>query len=174
MQGLAKRWWKVYELGRPADHLLLPGFSSPGSFWRIFLPRTRREELRRQFEYNLQQGPMSVTEYKIRFTELSRYTTILIPFEEERVSIFIDGLHHGILLAMAREVEIVSFAGASSRGRGRFGRGNSRRPIYHSPLPSRGASVHSLFSALPVQSSHRAPFVQGSSVPGSSSGYSGS
>ncbi|XP_070034637.1 uncharacterized protein [Nicotiana tomentosiformis] len=104
MQGLAKRLLQVYELGRPAGS---PPFTWD-QFSRFvldkFVPCTRREELRRQFEH-LQQGQISVTEYEMRFTEQSRHATILVPSEEERVRRFIDGLHYSIHLAMAREKE---------------------------------------------------------------------
>lgn len=59
----------------------------------------RRDESRRQFEY-LQQGQMSVTNYEMRFSELSHHAVILIPSEEEKISRFIDGLHHGTRPAM--------------------------------------------------------------------------
>ncbi|XP_070056164.1 uncharacterized protein [Nicotiana tomentosiformis] len=39
---------------------------------------------------------------------LSRHATVLIPSEEERVRIFIDGLQHGIRLSMAKEAETMT------------------------------------------------------------------
>ncbi|XP_070041049.1 uncharacterized protein [Nicotiana tomentosiformis] len=167
-----------------------------------------RYELRRQLEH-LRQGQMLITNYKMRFIELSHHAAISISTEEGRVGRFIDGLHHGIRFAMDGEayietlfhqvVEIAyrieciysetreiiqgrdkrsrqsgSFSDASSGGRARFGRGHSSRPAYHAPPPNRGFFMQSLFNALPAQSSHRAPVIQGSSVPGSCGGYSSS
>lgn len=48
---------------------------------------------------------MSVIEYVMRFIDLSRHDTVLIPSKEKRVRRFIDVLHHGICITMAREVE---------------------------------------------------------------------
>lgn len=73
-------------------------------FVEHFEPRTRKNEFRRKSEYLLQ-GPMYVTEYEIRFTDLFYHGTSLIPTEKKRVGIFIDSLLHGISLAMGREVE---------------------------------------------------------------------
>ncbi|XP_070046388.1 uncharacterized protein [Nicotiana tomentosiformis] len=67
-----------------------------------------------------------------------------------------------------------SFSDASFGGQGRFKRGHSSRPVYHSPTLNRGGSVHSSFGALPTQSSHHAPSVQISPIMGSCNGYSGS
>lgn len=39
---------------------------------------------------------MIVTQYKMRFTELSYYAAFLIPTKKERVWRFIEGLRYGI------------------------------------------------------------------------------
>ncbi|XP_070042987.1 uncharacterized protein [Nicotiana tomentosiformis] len=67
--------------------------------------QTQREELRFQFE-QLQQGRMSVTDYKVRFSDLSRHALMILPIEPERVQRFVADLHTGIQATMAREVEI--------------------------------------------------------------------
>ncbi|XP_070041360.1 uncharacterized protein [Nicotiana tomentosiformis] len=77
-------------------------------FTRLFLeryiPPSSREELRGQFE-QLQQGQMSVTDYEARFSELSRYALMILPTDAERVQRFIAGLHYGIQVTMARDIE---------------------------------------------------------------------
>ncbi|XP_070055251.1 uncharacterized protein [Nicotiana tomentosiformis] len=104
MQGPAKRWWHVYELGRPVGSPPLTWSQFSTVFLDKFVLCTRRDEPRRQFDH-LQQGQMLVTEYEIRIIELSYHATILVPSEEERVMRFIDGLLHCIHLAMAIEAE---------------------------------------------------------------------
>nr|XP_016482171.1 PREDICTED: uncharacterized protein LOC107803080 [Nicotiana tabacum]XP_016482172.1 PREDICTED: uncharacterized protein LOC107803080 [Nicotiana tabacum] len=59
------------------------------------------------------------------------------------------------------------FSGAPYGGRGQFGRGQSSRPTYPAPPPSRGAPVRPYFSTM-LQSSYHPPAIKGSS-----SGYSG-
>ncbi|XP_075095104.1 uncharacterized protein LOC142173416 [Nicotiana tabacum] len=81
-------------MGKPGRSPLLTRVQFSMVFLEHFIHRTRREEVRRQFEY-LQQGPMLVTEYEIMYKELSRHATILIPTKEERLRISIDGFHHG-------------------------------------------------------------------------------
>nr|XP_033516982.1 uncharacterized protein LOC117281239 [Nicotiana tomentosiformis] len=48
---------------------------------------------------------MSVTEYVMRFTELSHHAAFMIPTEVENVKRFIEGLDFGIKIARAREAE---------------------------------------------------------------------
>ncbi|XP_070050526.1 uncharacterized protein [Nicotiana tomentosiformis] len=105
LEGRARIWWQSYVLGRPADS---PPMTSD-RFTRIFLdkyiPPSQREELRFQLE-QLQQGQISVTDYGVRFSELSRHALMILPTEVERVRRFVAGLHTGIHAAMAREVEM--------------------------------------------------------------------
>ncbi|XP_070055359.1 uncharacterized protein [Nicotiana tomentosiformis] len=101
----ARRWWQSYLLGRPAD--------SPPMTWDMFtcifldryIPPFQREELRFQFE-QLQQGQMLVTDYEVRFSELSCHALMILPTDAERVRRFVAGLHTGIQATMAREVEL--------------------------------------------------------------------
>ncbi|XP_070034831.1 uncharacterized protein [Nicotiana tomentosiformis] len=49
---------------------------------------------------------MSVTDYEARFFELSRHALMILPTDAERVRRFVVGLHSGIRVNMAREVEM--------------------------------------------------------------------
>ncbi|XP_070057324.1 uncharacterized protein [Nicotiana tomentosiformis] len=76
------------------------------------------------------------------------------------------------------------FSGVLSRGQSYHNKGHPYRPAQMARQVHRGASAsHDSYSArpgqlslsaLPAQSSYYAPSIQGSSAPGSSSGYSGS
>nr|XP_033512776.1 uncharacterized protein LOC117277457 [Nicotiana tomentosiformis] len=80
----------------------------PGVFWidaiRFFVHRTRRVELRREFE-QLRQEDMKVTQYKMRFVYLECHVILLVPIEREKISRFIDGLNYGLCYSLAREVK---------------------------------------------------------------------
>ncbi|XP_070049010.1 uncharacterized protein [Nicotiana tomentosiformis] len=74
-------------------------------FLRDFVPQTLRDAWRMEFE-QLRLGSMSVLEYAIRFSDLSRHATALVSTVRERVCRFIKGLSHGIRFSMARELEM--------------------------------------------------------------------
>ncbi|XP_070018191.1 uncharacterized protein [Nicotiana sylvestris] len=67
-----------------------------------YIPPSKKEEL----QYQLEQGQMSVTDYKARFSELSRHALMILPTNAERVWRFIAGLHSGIRANIAREMEM--------------------------------------------------------------------
>ncbi|XP_070049112.1 uncharacterized protein [Nicotiana tomentosiformis] len=210
------RWWKGYERRRPVGGAPLTWREFSVLFLEKFVPQSRREELRRQFE-QLHQDGISVTQYEIRFSELARHDVWLVSTNRERIRRFIDGLTYQLWLLMtrervsgatfnevvdaARQIEMVrsqergereakrsrsfgGFSGAPSRGQFYHGRGcpyrhtRTARPVHHGALSSHGSyNTHqgqSSLSALPAQSSSRAPSTQGSSVPGPSDYYSGS
>ncbi|XP_070050452.1 uncharacterized protein [Nicotiana tomentosiformis] len=209
------QWWKAYERRRTVGVAPLSWHEFSVLFMEKFVPRTRREELHRQFE-QLQQEGMSVTQYEMRFSELARHAVWLVPNERERIRRFIDGLHYQLYFIMTQECvsgarfdELVDIARwiEMVRSQEREEREVKRPPVSGdlSGVPSGGQSCHirghpyrlaqmahpfhrvasashglysahlgqSSPSALPAQSSSRAPSVQGSSVPGPSSSYSG-
>ncbi|XP_070039275.1 uncharacterized protein [Nicotiana tomentosiformis] len=49
---------------------------------------------------------MTVSEYAVRFSDLSRHTPALVSIVRERVRRFIEGLNPSIKLSMARELDI--------------------------------------------------------------------
>nr|XP_033515635.1 uncharacterized protein LOC117280082 [Nicotiana tomentosiformis] len=156
-------------------------------FLDMYIPPSKREELRYLFE----QGHMSVIDYEVRFSKLSRHALMILPTDAERIRRFVAGLHSGIRANMAREVEMgtsyqlvvetarriegyrqrwkekmqqdkrVHFSGEF---RGQFGRGQPSKPPYSSPRPPRGhqGSSSSYFSSMP-ESSYRPPAIQDSS-----------
>ncbi|XP_070042170.1 uncharacterized protein [Nicotiana tomentosiformis] len=92
---------------RPKDSLsLLKGWEKRKltSYIR-YIPPSLREELWFQFE-QVQQGQMSVTDYKARFSELSHHSLMILPTDSERVWRFVAGLHSVIQATMAQEVEM--------------------------------------------------------------------
>ncbi|XP_070049485.1 uncharacterized protein [Nicotiana tomentosiformis] len=155
-------------------------------FTRLFLdryiPPSQREELQCQFE-RLEQGQMSVTEYEVRFSELSRHALMILSTEAERVHRFVVGLHSSIQDSMAREVEMgtpyqlvveISRKIESYRQRGLEQMQRDKR--YYRPLAiqisSSGYSGHQVSSNAyisAIQESSYHPLV----IQDSSRGYSG-
>ncbi|XP_070044594.1 uncharacterized protein [Nicotiana tomentosiformis] len=103
-QDFLDRWWEAYELSRPVDTGPLTWHKFFVLFLEKFVPQTRREELRRQFE-QLHQEDMSVTQYDMRFSELAHHAIWLVPTEKERIRRFIDGLNYGLRVVMTRGIE---------------------------------------------------------------------
>ncbi|XP_070055188.1 uncharacterized protein [Nicotiana tomentosiformis] len=102
LTGASFIWWETYERSRPVG-------AAPFSWHKFFVlllekfvPPTRREELRRQFEQLRQEG-MYVTKYEMRFSELARQTVWLVPTERERIRRFIDVLTYQLHFVMTRE-----------------------------------------------------------------------
>ncbi|XP_070052636.1 uncharacterized protein [Nicotiana tomentosiformis] len=177
LEGKVRRWWQSYLLGRPAGSPPMTWSQFTQLFLDMYIPPSKREELRYLFE----QGHMSVIDYEVRFSKLSRHALMILPTDAERIRRFVAGLHSGIRANMAREVEMgtsyqlvvetarriegyrqrwkekmqqdkrVHFSGEF---RGQFGRGQPSKPPYSSPRPPRGAPARPYFSATP-ESSYR-------------------
>nr|XP_009762408.1 PREDICTED: uncharacterized protein LOC104214446 [Nicotiana sylvestris] len=135
LSGDAFRWWEDYERRRLVGAASLLWHELSLLFSGNFVPQSRKEELRRQFEQLFW----------------------LVSTEKERVRRFIDGLHYYLGFVMTRE----SVSGAMF---------NEVVDIARRLEMLSSSSIISL--ALPAQSSSRAPSVQGSFAPGSSSSYS--
>ncbi|XP_070056744.1 uncharacterized protein [Nicotiana tomentosiformis] len=102
LMGAAFTWWEIYERGRPAGAMPLLWNEFSVLFLEKFVPLTRMEELRRQFEQLRQEG-MSVTQYEMRFSEVAHHTVWLVSTERKRIKRFIDGLNYGLCFIMTRE-----------------------------------------------------------------------
>ncbi|XP_070035418.1 uncharacterized protein [Nicotiana tomentosiformis] len=95
-------WWEAYERCRlvGAAPLIWKQFSA--LFLEKFVPQSRREELRMQFE-QLRQSDIYVMRYEMRFSKLARHAIWLVPKDRERIRRFIDGLTFQLRLLMTRE-----------------------------------------------------------------------
>nr|XP_033514117.1 uncharacterized protein LOC117278772 [Nicotiana tomentosiformis] len=102
--GLTYIWWKTYETSRPAGAAPLRWYQFSDLVLRDFIPQTSRDELRSEFE-QLCQGSMSVSDYAMRFTELSRHAPSLVFTDRGRVNRLIEGLAYSLRFRMARELE---------------------------------------------------------------------
>ncbi|XP_070056589.1 uncharacterized protein [Nicotiana tomentosiformis] len=97
--GAAFRWWEAYERRRLVGATPLSWHAFSILFLEKFVPPTRREELRRQFE-QLRQDVLSATQYEMIFSVLAHHTILLVPTKMERIMRFIDGLTYHLRFAM--------------------------------------------------------------------------
>ncbi|XP_070005440.1 uncharacterized protein [Nicotiana sylvestris] len=133
---------------------------------------------------------MTVTQYEMRFFELARHVVWMVPTDRERIKRFVDGLTYQLRILVTRErvttatfEEVVDIAceieivrrqereereAKRPRGSGSFSSAPSRGQFQQ----GRGRSFRQAHSACPAQSSSRALSVQGSSMPGPSTGHS--
>ncbi|XP_070035020.1 uncharacterized protein [Nicotiana tomentosiformis] len=95
---------RVYEEGSPTDATSLSWTQFSEMFLREFVPQVFRDAWRVKFE-QLRRGTMSVSEYAVRFSDLSRHASALVSTVRERVHKFIEGLSYGIRFSMSRELE---------------------------------------------------------------------
>ncbi|XP_070005511.1 uncharacterized protein [Nicotiana sylvestris] len=100
--GAAFTWWEAYERRRPVGSAPLSWQEFSTLFLEKWVPRSQREERRRQFEY-FRQGDMIVSQYEVRFLELARYAPWMVPTDRERIRRFVDWLIYPIRILMARE-----------------------------------------------------------------------
>ncbi|XP_070054055.1 uncharacterized protein [Nicotiana tomentosiformis] len=105
LKGSTYQWRRTYELGSPADAASLSWTQFLEMFLREFVPQTLRDARHAEFE-QLHQGTMSMSEYVVRFIDLSRHAHVLVFTVRERVRKFIEGLCHDIRFSMARELEM--------------------------------------------------------------------
>ncbi|XP_070039497.1 uncharacterized protein [Nicotiana tomentosiformis] len=104
LSGGEYQWWEVYEEGRPADAAPPAWAQFSEMFLRECAPQTLRDAWRTKFD-QLRRGTMTVSEYTIRFTELSRHTSTLVPTVREQIHRVIEDLSYGLRFSMARELE---------------------------------------------------------------------
>ncbi|XP_070007930.1 uncharacterized protein [Nicotiana sylvestris] len=75
LEGRARRWLQSYVLGRPAGSPPVTWSQFAQLFLDRYIPPSKREELRYQFEH-LEQGQMSMTDYEVRPDTLASDTII--------------------------------------------------------------------------------------------------
>ncbi|XP_070054479.1 uncharacterized protein [Nicotiana tomentosiformis] len=144
--------WEASERRRPVGAAPLTWHEFSVLFLEKFIPQSRREELRRQFEQLCQDG-MSVMQYEMRFSKLARHVVWLVPTDRERIMRFIDGLTYQLGLRMTRERvssvtfdEVVDIARQIEMVRNQeHGEREAKRPRGlggFSDVPSRGQFYH--------------------------------
>ncbi|WRX26672.1 Retrotransposon gag domain - like 10 [Theobroma cacao] len=89
--------------GRPKDAAPLAWSEFSAAFLDRFLPLNVRNARAKEFETLVQTSSMTVSEYDIKFTQLSRYAPYLISTEEIKIQRFVDGLVEPLFRAVASQ-----------------------------------------------------------------------
>ncbi|XP_070007139.1 uncharacterized protein [Nicotiana sylvestris] len=105
LRGATYELWRTYELDSPDKAASLTWIEFSELFLREFVPQSLRDVWCAEFEH-LCQGAMTVSEYAIRYTRLSRHAPALVSTVRKRVCRFIEGLIPSISSSMARELEM--------------------------------------------------------------------
>ncbi|EOY21530.1 DNA/RNA polymerases superfamily protein, putative isoform 2 [Theobroma cacao] len=92
LKDVAQIWFESFRRGRSLRSTPLTWEEFSVAFMDRSLPASVRYGEAREFEVLVQTRTMSVSEYDIRFTQLSRYAPYLVPTEEMKVKRFVDGL----------------------------------------------------------------------------------
>ena len=96
LQGnVALSWYDSKKKERPAGAAPWSWEEFSTMFLERFMPESTMEARAVEFEL-LKQGQMTVTEYDIRFTELSKYGSHMIPNERKKIKRFIRGLNNDL------------------------------------------------------------------------------
>ena len=105
LQDVAQVWFETWMRGRPQGSPDVTWEEFSESFLERFLPESVRRARAKQFEELEQTPSMTVAEYDIQFTQLSRYAPHLVPTERMRIERFIDGLVRPLFRAVAPQMK---------------------------------------------------------------------
>jgi hypothetical protein len=99
LQGPAQEWWESYQYGRPNN--------APPVTWKEFTEGFRSHhipegliELKAEEFRSLKQGSMSVSEYRDKFAQLSRYAPYEVARDSDKQRLFLKGLYDGLQLQL--------------------------------------------------------------------------
>ncbi|XP_070050688.1 uncharacterized protein [Nicotiana tomentosiformis] len=140
LSGAAYQWWRIYEEGSTADIASLTWTRFSELFLKEFVPHTLRDAWRTEFE-QMRQGAMTVSEYAVRFSDLSRHAPALVSTIRERVCQFIEGRNYGIRFQHDSRVRDKYPISAGGRDFPKFGGGYVSHPVHSALLASSGALV---------------------------------
>ncbi|XP_071901009.1 uncharacterized protein [Coffea arabica] len=149
-EGVARSWWNLIRVNWDRNHIPRTWANFTREFNAKFLPPLIQEKREDDF-IKCRQGAVSVAEYEIQFTKLSRFAPELVATEQRRVRRFVQGLNVEIQEGLAA-VRIDTFADAVERDQRvevaraqvksfqankRFGPSSSREPTYANAPPAK-------------------------------------
>jgi len=91
LKGVARLWFDLWRKTRGEGAPVLSWAMFEEAFLGRFFPRELREAKVREF-LNLKQGSMTVQEYGLKFTQLSRYAPEMVADMRSRMSLYVAGL----------------------------------------------------------------------------------
>ncbi|XP_070002397.1 uncharacterized protein [Nicotiana sylvestris] len=84
LSGASYYWWRAYEESSPTDTASLTWTQFLEMFLRVFVTQTLWDAWSMEFE-QLRQGTMSVSEYALKFSDMSKHAPTLVSTVRERV-----------------------------------------------------------------------------------------
>ncbi|WRX07825.1 Retrotransposon gag domain - like 1 [Theobroma cacao] len=101
LEDVAQEWYSSLCRGRPTDAAPLAWSEFNAAFLDQFLPLSVCNARARESETLVQTSSMTVSEYDIKFTQLSWYVPYLVSTEEMKIQRFVDGLIEPLFRAVA-------------------------------------------------------------------------
>lgn len=101
LEDIALTWYDTVREGRPVESAPLGWREFTDALMNRFLPLSVREARATEFERLVQTTNMTVAEYDVLYTRLSRYAPYLVPTEEMRANRFVRGLVTPLFNAVA-------------------------------------------------------------------------
>ncbi|WRX16502.1 Retrotransposon gag domain - like 10 [Theobroma cacao] len=102
-EDVAEEWYSSLCRGKPTDAAPLAWSEFSVAFLDRFLPLSARNAKAREFKTLVQTSSMMVSEYDIKFTQLSRYAPYLVSTEEMKIQRFVDGLVEPLFRVVASQ-----------------------------------------------------------------------
>jgi hypothetical protein len=97
LQGAAQDWWDSLKFGRPANAAPITWAEFTENFRSYHIPDGLMELKREEFR-SLRQRSMTVSEYRDRFTQLSRYAPNEVAKDSDKQREFLKGLYDDLRL----------------------------------------------------------------------------
>ncbi|XP_027171901.1 uncharacterized protein LOC113771524 [Coffea eugenioides] len=149
-EGDARSWWNLVRVNWDRNHTPRTWANFTREFNAKFLLPLIQEKREDDF-IKCRQGAMSVAEYEVQFTKLSRFTPELIATEQRRVRKFVQGLNVEIqeglaavridtfadAVEKAQRVEVARAQVKSFQAKKRFAPSISREPTYENAPPAK-------------------------------------
>ncbi|XP_070004206.1 uncharacterized protein [Nicotiana sylvestris] len=105
LRGAAYEWWCTYELDSLNEATSFTWTQFSDLFLREFVSQSLRDAWRAKFDH-LCQGAMTISEYAVCYTSLSRHAPALVSTVRERVRRFIEGLISRIKSSMVCKLDM--------------------------------------------------------------------
>nr|XP_027109228.1 uncharacterized protein LOC113729095 [Coffea arabica] len=149
-EGAARSWWNLIRVNWDRNHIPRTWANFTREFNAKFLPPLIQEKREDDF-IKYKQGAVSVAEYEIQFTKLSRFAPELVATEQSRVRRFVQGLNVEIQKGLAavrldtfadaveraQRVEVARAQVKSFQAKKRFGPSSSREPTNTNTPPAK-------------------------------------
>jgi hypothetical protein len=99
LQGAAQDWWDSFKFGHPANVAPITWAEFTENFISYHIPEGLMELKREEFR-SLRQRSMTMSEYRDRFTQLSRYAPNEVARDSDKQHHFLKGLYDDLRLQL--------------------------------------------------------------------------